>query len=282
LDSSPVDNIPKTTLISSLIANQDENENNDNEYDLSLPNKRIENTSTRISSSSLNNNGSTAYYEKQPVYRKLSSISEKTEKTETDDSETDLSRLYYYKPKQRTMIPTIHLKQYPIPSPKNLPIIKARRKIVRDDDNDNDSGIYCSFLHSKNLVLFSLGVEHSSSEKSFDGHNIQKQHSDSIDSIIKSKQRNPKSSSPLVFSKVFQTSVSPMQTIDDEVKKPSYITEIITPKPILKRTNQQFSQNSHQKNLSSIYTKTSPLLRTIPKPNPRSSLKQLKQDESLL
>jgi hypothetical protein len=120
LDSSPVDNIPKTTLISSLIANQDENENNDNEYDLSLPNKRIENTSTRISSSSLNNNGSTAYYEKQPVYRKLSSISEKTEKTETDDSETDLSRLYYYKPKQRTMIPTIHLKQYPIPSPKIL------------------------------------------------------------------------------------------------------------------------------------------------------------------
>jgi hypothetical protein len=77
-----------------------------------------------------------------------------------------------------------------------------------------------------------------------------------------------------------------MQTIDDEVKKPlstpSYITEIITPKPILKRTNQQFSQNYHQKNLSSIYTKTSPLLRTIPKPNPRSSLKQLKQDESLL
>jgi hypothetical protein len=162
LDSSPVDYVPKKTRISSLIANQDENENDDNEYDLSLPNKRIENPSTRISSSSLNNNGSTIYYEKQPLYRKLSSISEKTEKTETDDSETDLSRLYYYKPKQRTMIPTIHLKQYPIPSPKNLPIIKARRKIVRDDDNDNDSGIYhpsyCFLFHSKLITFFLLFI----------------------------------------------------------------------------------------------------------------------------
>jgi hypothetical protein len=147
-DSSSTDTLPKKNLTSSTTKNQDENNNHDNEYvenrrvilndyEPSTPNRRIPTTS--IISPSNNNELNTCY--EQHALRKLSSISEKTEKTETDDSEPDLLRLKQYYPKRRTIFTSANQKQYPPPIPKKLPIIKNRRQIVRDDENDNDSGI---------------------------------------------------------------------------------------------------------------------------------------------
>jgi hypothetical protein len=95
------------------------------------------------------------------------------------------------------------------------------------------------------------------------------------------------------------TSVSQIQPTDDEIKKPlttysSSISDnllvnyIKTPKPILKKFNQQSSSNRilpnyHDQNkISSVYTKTSPLLNHVPKIIPRTNIKQSKQDESLV
>jgi len=139
-DSSSPDNFPRKNLISSTLINQDNTENEYvdkrrvlfDEYDSSLsPNRRAENTSIILPS-----NESTIYYEENPL-RKLSSISEKTE---TDDSETDLSHVQYYKPKRKPIITPIHQKQYPPVLSRKLPIIKNRRKIIREDEND--SGIF--------------------------------------------------------------------------------------------------------------------------------------------
>ena len=136
-DSSSMDNLPKKLLVST---NQDEHENEYvekrrvilNDYESSsTPNKQVY-TTTIVSPSSLNNNELITYYEPH-ASRKLSSISEKTEKTETDDSEPDLSRLKFYKPKRKVIITNVHQKYHPPP----LPIIKSRRKIIRDDDNDS-------------------------------------------------------------------------------------------------------------------------------------------------
>ncbi|CAF5155909.1 unnamed protein product, partial [Rotaria sp. Silwood1] len=141
--------------------------------------------------------------------------------------------------------------------------------------------------------------------KSFDDQNIQKSYSNNsttIDTTRKLKQPKNKSSSSLSFSKVFITSVSQIQTKDDEIQKPLTTTTtsslsdnspsnniIIIPKPILKKSSPQTSPNRisgnyhEQKKISSIYTNISCLLHNnIPKPIPRSSLKQLKQDESLV
>ena len=158
-DSSSTDDLPKINLIPSTMTNQDENNNHNNEYvdkrrvilneyESSIPNKRIQTTSIISPSSSLNNNGFNTCYE-QHVSRKLSSISEKTEKTETDDSEPDLLRIRQYHPKRKTIITAVNQKRYPPPLPKRLPIIKNRRKIVRDDEIDNDSGI----LTEKSFLL---------------------------------------------------------------------------------------------------------------------------------
>ncbi len=129
-NSSSIENLPKKLLLSSARTNEDENDNEYvekrrilyNEYDSSSPNQRTRNRS----------NPSPVFYE-QNVSRKLSSISEKTEKTETDDSEPDLSRFIYSKPKRQPYTTTIVENQYP----PVLPIIKNRRKIIREDDNDS-------------------------------------------------------------------------------------------------------------------------------------------------
>ncbi|CAF4802471.1 unnamed protein product [Rotaria sp. Silwood1] len=296
VDSSSGDNLSKKNLMSTTITNDDVDDNHYNDYiekrrvmhneyeSSSSPlNQQIQNTSL-ISSSLLNNNYNTGLTttDEQYTSRKLSSISERTEKSETDDSEPDLLRLKQYIPKRKAIITPVQQKQYL----SSLPIIKNRRKIIRDDDNDS-------------------GVERSSSEKSFDDQNIQKSYSNNsttIDTTRKSKQPKNKSSSSLSFSKVFITSVSQIQTKDDEIQKPLTTTTtsslsdnspsnniIIIPKPILKKSSPQTSPNRiprnyhEQKKISSIYTNISCLLHNnIPKPIPRSSLKQLKQDESLV
>jgi hypothetical protein len=149
-DSSSTDNLPRKTYITSIISSQDGNENDyterrrvsPNEYDspVPLPSKRIQNT-TIISPS----NGLPSYYEKNAT-RKLSSISEKTEKTETDESEPDLLRFKHYKTERIPMITTIVNPSVSV-LPKKLPLIKSRRKIVRDDDNDS------GFKFSKNVFF---------------------------------------------------------------------------------------------------------------------------------
>lgn len=155
-DSSSTDNIPKKILLPSPMTKQDVNKNHEdnfiekrrvilNDYDSQSPNKRVQNAPTILSppTLSLNNNLSTPSYEQQAL-RKLSSISEKTEKTETDDSEPDLLRVRQYNPKRKAIITAVNQKQPP-PLPKKLPTIKNRRRIVRDDENDNDSGISLLF-----------------------------------------------------------------------------------------------------------------------------------------
>jgi uncharacterized protein YneF (UPF0154 family) len=136
---SSTDNLPKKTFIPSTMISEDENENEYvenrrvllNEYDLSSlspPN------TSRISPS----NGSIIYYEQNPL-RKLSSISEKTEKTETDESESDL--LYSKSKREPYFITTIDQSHYPPVLPKKLPIIKVRKKFIRNDDHDSGTEI---------------------------------------------------------------------------------------------------------------------------------------------
>jgi len=129
--SPPADNLQRKTFISPIITDQDENEN---EY---AENRRILHNEYETSIISPSN-GLPTYYE-QNVPRKLSSISEITEKTETDDSEPDLSHVQYFKPKRKAIITTIDQKPSPPVFPKRKPIIKKRRKIIRDDDNDSGS-----------------------------------------------------------------------------------------------------------------------------------------------
>ena len=102
------------------------------------------------------------------------------------------------------------------------------------------------FISYFQLKDFFIGVEHSSSEKSFDGH-------------------KPTS---LSFSKVFVTSVSQVQPTDIELKQSlttSTSDSLLThkPKSILKKPNRDRQRI--------------PLLINSPKPTPR---KTLKQDES--
>ncbi|CAF5222127.1 unnamed protein product, partial [Rotaria magnacalcarata] len=85
---------------------------------------------------------STPSYESQ-VSRKLSSISEQTEKTETDDSEPELLHIKQYNSKRKAIITAANEKdKQPPPLPTKLPMIKNRKRIARDDDNDNDSGSF--------------------------------------------------------------------------------------------------------------------------------------------
>ncbi|CAF2487436.1 unnamed protein product [Rotaria sp. Silwood2] len=344
-ESSSTDNLPKKILLSSAMTNQDKITNHENEYiekrhivlneyDSQSSNRRVQDAAMILPppppppppSLSINNNISAPSYEPQ-VSRKLSAISEKSEKTETDDSEPDLLRTKQYNQKRKAIITAAvnqKQKQPRPPLPKKLPMIKNRNKIGRDDDNDNDS-------------------EHSSSEKSFEDQNTNKQHSDTLPSIdtntkskITTKKSNGKPPPILSFSNVFITSVSQgditKQSQNENIKKPlttspstssslsdHLLTDVATPKPILKKSNQQSSPSSNpdrippsyndQKKLSSIInpksyvkltephfnsnsiktyipckTKTS-LLHNIPKPAPRPSLKQSsmgKQDESLV
>jgi hypothetical protein len=147
-DSSSSDNLPKKNLISSPIINHDDRENDYiekrrvilNDYDSHLPNKRVQSAAMILPGlTQLNTNLSTPSFEQQAA-RKLSSISERTEKTETDDSEPDLLRIKHYNPKRKAIITPAHQKQpppRPPPLPKKLPTIKNRRRVVRDEDNDS-------------------------------------------------------------------------------------------------------------------------------------------------
>ncbi|CAF0937049.1 unnamed protein product [Adineta steineri] len=275
-DSSSSENIPKKILLSpSAIANQRENLHHDNDYnekrrvilndyDSHSPDKRVQNAAILLSLPlpSSNTNLSPSTFEQQTL-RKLSSISEKTEKTETDDSEPDLLRIKQYNPKRKAIITAVHQKQQPPPPPlpKSLPHIKNRKQIIGDDENDHDSG-----------------VEHSPSEKSFDEQNSSKRRSatpTSVDTNSKSNISIKKSTiripPTLSFSNVFVTSVSQgdgnMQSRDDEVKKPLtaspstsssfsdqlLLADITTPKPILKKSIQQSSPLSEPDRIPPSY-----------------------------
>jgi hypothetical protein len=146
-NSSSTENLPKRILMPSTRTNQDESDNSDHEYNDSRrvlldeydsstsPTKKTY-TTTIISPSSFDNNGLTAYYE-QHGSRKLSSISEKTEQNETDEGESDPSRLKLYKPKRTVIVTNVQQKYQPPPIPKRLSIIKNRRNILREDENDS-------------------------------------------------------------------------------------------------------------------------------------------------
>ncbi|CAF4694910.1 unnamed protein product [Rotaria socialis] len=283
VDSSSGDNLSKAVLMPTTIINNDEHGNVEkrsviqNEYDTaaaaaaaatssSSSNQRTQNTSMILPPSSAAYNNALAIAYEPYASRKLSSISERTEKSETDESEPDNTRLKNLNSQRKAIITSVYPKQYLPLLSKQLPIVKSRRKHVREDDNDS-------------------GVERSSSEKSFDDQ--QKSHvnnSTIANPTANSKQTNNKSSNLLGFSNVFITSSSQKETKDDHV--PS--TDIIMPRPILKKSSPHSSPDRiiidfrDQKNLSSTYTNTSPLLYKIPKPIPRSTLKQSKQDESLV
>ncbi|CAF0903615.1 unnamed protein product [Rotaria sordida] len=284
-ESSSTDNLPKKILLSSVMTNQDKITNHDNEYvekrrivlneyDSQSPNKRVQNAAMILPPPpppppplplSLINNISAPPYE-QHMSRKLSSISEKSERTETDDSEPDILRIKQYNPKRKAIITAVNQKQKqqqppPPPLPKKLPMIKNRRKIGRDDDNDNDSG-----------------VERSSSEKSFEDQNTNKRYSDILPSIntntnvkITKNKSNDKPRPTLSFSNVFVTSISQCdirgQSQNDEIKKPLttspstssslsdqlLLTDVTIPKPILKKSNQQSSPPSDQDRIPPSY-----------------------------
>jgi hypothetical protein len=144
-DSSSSDNLPKKILISSPMTNQDKHENDYvekrhvilNDYDSKSPNKRVQSAAMILPEpTQLTKDLSTSSFEQQ-ASRKLSSISEKTEKTETDDSEPDLLRIKHYNPKRKAIITPVQTKRPPPPLPNKLPIIKNRRKVVRDEENDS-------------------------------------------------------------------------------------------------------------------------------------------------
>ncbi|UJR37424.1 hypothetical protein I4U23_030127 [Adineta vaga] len=334
-DSSSTENIPKKVLLSPSMTNHHFNDFVEkrrvilNDYDSHSPDKRVQNAAPILSLPILSSNNTlTSPSFEQQTLRKLSSISEKTEKTETDESEPDLLRVKQYNSKQKIIITSANQNyQPPPPLPKKLPNIKNRRKPIGEDEVDPDSG-----------------VEHSSSEKSFDERNSIKRRSDTPTSVDTNSKSNVSIKKPIIkppptlsFSNVFVTSVSqgdtPVQTQDDSSKKaltasPStsssfsdqlLLSDVTTPKPILKKSNQQSSPSSDQdrippsyddqNNFSSIiHTKSSikliqpqinkstkiyvpyksketPPAHKIPKPAPRPSLKHSsveKQHESLV
>ena len=152
-DSSS-ESLPKKMLISSPLTNSDHQHHsiaNDytekrriihNEYDLQSSNKRVQSPAMLPSEpipSTMISNLSPDSGEEQ-ASRKLSSISEKTERTGTDESEPDLLRVKHYHSKRKAIITSLNAKQPP-PLPKKLPTIKNRRKTTGDEENDNDSGI---------------------------------------------------------------------------------------------------------------------------------------------
>ncbi|CAF1223168.1 unnamed protein product [Adineta ricciae] len=268
-DSSSSENLPKKIPFSSpAMTNHHDNDFVEkrrvilNDYDSHLPDKRVQNAAPILSLPILHSTAalSTPSFEQQAL-RKLSSISEKTERTETDDSEPDILRIRQYNSKRKMIITAVNQNQQPPPLPKKLPTIKNRHKPIGDDEIDQDSG-----------------VEHSSSEKSFDEQNSSKRRSDtptSVDTNSKStasiKKSTVKPPPTLSFSNVFVTSVSqgdtPEKSHDVPVKKPLtaspstsssfsdqlLLSDVTTPKPILKKSNQQTSPSSDQDRIPPSY-----------------------------
>ena len=154
-DASSTENLPKKILISSPVTRRDDIAHQEfaekrrvilNDYDAQTLNKRVQgaavllplSSSTSPTSSASSKSLTTSH--EQNTLRKLSSISEKTERTETDESEPDLRRVKPLHAKRPAIITSAQQKRSPPPLPNKLPIIKHRRKIAGDDENDNDSG----------------------------------------------------------------------------------------------------------------------------------------------
>ncbi|CAF0989113.1 unnamed protein product [Didymodactylos carnosus] len=219
---SSTENIPKKFLTKNVEDDYND-EMNENDYGkkshrkqqlpyvLDNSGKRYETTITIPKRSPTEQLSATAnVYDQQQLSsansRKLSSISEKTEKTETDDSDGDLrtKRAYYDQQKQSNnknirkgnlARATLNFNQK-LPPPinsKKISFVKNRRilgnKILtnnNDEDDDNDSG-----------------VERSSSEKSFED-NKQLHH-----------QEKKKSPPALSFSNLFVTSTIHQTNVDE-------------------------------------------------------------------
>ena len=174
-DSSSSDNLPKKILISPPMTTHEhefieKRRVIQNDYDSQMPKKGVQSaapmlpppppplpppalpstsSSASSSSSTTNHNLASACHEQQ-VSRKLSSISEKTERTETDDSEPDLLRLKHHHQTRKAIVTPVQQKQTPAPPlPKKLPIIKNRRKTEGDDENDDDSGRHSSLKEKR-------------------------------------------------------------------------------------------------------------------------------------
>lgn len=143
------DSLSKKGLLSSTTTNNNQNDYAEqnrymtNDYEITSSNPRLPTTSIVYlpSSSTVNNNnnihnGLAISYEPY-ASRKLSSISERTEKSETDESETDIAWLKNHTPQRKAIITSIPQKQHSPPLPRQLPVIKTRKKLIREDDNDS-------------------------------------------------------------------------------------------------------------------------------------------------
>lgn len=121
-----------------------------NEYDSHSSDKRVQNAAPLLSlpMPASSHTLSTVSFEQQ-AFRKLSSISERTEKTETDGSEPDLLRMKQSSSKQKLIITMVDAKQQPPPLPSKLPSIKNGPRPTRDDDNDQDSGTIDLTIHRR-------------------------------------------------------------------------------------------------------------------------------------
>ena len=154
-DSSSTENLAKKILISSPIIRRAETRSHEpesmekrrvilNDYEAQLPNKRVQCAAPLLFPTEKNPSNTTLDHQ---LMRKLSSISEKTERTGTDGSDCDILHVKSNNQKRPApniaTLPTVKLTSTslppppPPPLPKKLPIIKHRNKTGRDDDNDS-------------------------------------------------------------------------------------------------------------------------------------------------
>jgi hypothetical protein len=163
-DSSSAENLSKKIVLESLSTRPDNVSSHQqdltdkrhvilNDYDSETQNKRVQTASIPLGSSPSTLKSICSASHAQHVLRKLSSISEKTERTETDDSEPDLLRMKPLHVKRQAIITAAHQRQHvlPPPLPKKLPMIKNRRKIAGDEENDHDSG---RTMNTTNLFVY--------------------------------------------------------------------------------------------------------------------------------
>lgn len=153
--NSSSESLPKKMLISSPLTHPDHQRHSiekdytekrhiiHNDYDLQSSNKRVQSPPMLLSAPVPSTIISSPPPEscEEEASRKLSSISEKTERTGTDESQPDHLRVKHYHPKRKVINTPINAKQQPPPLPKKLPMIKNRRKAIGDEENDNDSGM---------------------------------------------------------------------------------------------------------------------------------------------
>ena len=142
-DSPSQDNLSKKSLLSSAVTNQgvsdkeyiEKRRATSNKYESSLINQQTQNT-TRVSTSPVNNKKRTSSYDQYKL-RRLSPISERTERSEDDDSEPEHLRVRYYRPRSNSIALPSGKYLYPSVVPSTSPTIKTRRMSPQVDDRDS-------------------------------------------------------------------------------------------------------------------------------------------------